>query len=64
MTIAEQVKAARHNAVMWRTELAEASGVTQSCIKNIEAGKRSPTAVTLEKLAAALGVTFTIGESK
>lgn len=64
MSIAEQVKAARENAVMWQTELAEASGVALRSIAKIEKGKADPKRSTLERLAAALGTTFTIGEAK
>jgi transcriptional regulator with XRE-family HTH domain len=42
-----------------QAELAEKAGLSQPAIGAIEAGKKSPTLRTLEKLAAALGVKVT-----
>jgi len=53
-----------HPAAMTRmtqAQLAERSGVAQSDISDFERGKGNPTVQTLGKLAAALGVSFTIG---
>lgn len=40
-----------------QTKLAEASGVSQTYISELEAGKKQPTIPIVKKLAVALGVT-------
>lgn len=40
-----------------QTRLAEKSGVSQTYISELEAGKKQPTIPIIKKLAAALGVT-------
>jgi ribosome-binding protein aMBF1 (putative translation factor) len=54
--VAKQVRAARRRAVMKQTDLANASGVSQSQISRIEAGRINATRRTLQRIADALGV--------
>src|SRR5688572_22443161 len=54
--IAERVRELRAKAELSMDELASKSGVSRSMISLIERGESSPTAVVLDKLAAALGV--------
>src|SRR6059058_5934983 len=56
--IAEQVRGLRTGQGLSLDALAGKSGVSRSMISLIERGESSPTAVVLEKLAAALGVTL------
>jgi transcriptional regulator with XRE-family HTH domain len=56
--IAAQVRALRGASALSLDALAGKSGVSRSMISLIERGESSPTAVVLEKLAAALGVTL------
>ena len=56
--IAERVRGLRAAAGLSLDALAGTSGVSRSMISLIERGESSPTAVVLEKLAAALGVTL------
>lgn len=51
---------ARLAAGLTQKELAQAMGTTQSAIARLESGNQMPTLDTLFKLAAALGVDFTI----
>jgi ribosome-binding protein aMBF1 (putative translation factor) len=44
-----------------QTQLAKASGMTQSAVARFEAGGTVPTLAVLERLAAALGVTLRVG---
>ncbi|ROO62604.1 helix-turn-helix protein [Micromonospora sp. Llam0] len=44
-----------------QTQLATASGMTQSAVARFEAGGTVPTLVVLERLAAALGVSLKVG---
>ncbi|MDG4774979.1 helix-turn-helix transcriptional regulator [Solwaraspora sp. WMMD792] len=44
-----------------QTQLATASGMTQSAVARFEAGGTVPTLVVLERLAAALGVILKVG---
>lgn len=55
--IAAQVKALRAQRGLSLEALAAASGVSRSNISLIESGRSSPTAVVLDRLSAALGVT-------
>src|SRR5215469_1477415 len=54
--IAERVRELRSEQGLSLDALADKSGVSRSMISLIERGESSPTAVVLEKLAAALGV--------
>src|ERR1051325_6701124 len=54
--IAARVRQIRAERGLSLEALAEGSGVSRSMISLIERGESSPTAVVLEKLAAALGV--------
>jgi transcriptional regulator with XRE-family HTH domain len=56
--IARQVASLRSRRGLSLEALAERSGVSRSNISLIERGESSPTAVVLDKLAAALGVTL------
>jgi transcriptional regulator with XRE-family HTH domain len=56
--IAARVRQLRAQRSLSIEALAEASGVSRSMISLIERGETSPTAVTLEKLAAGLGTTL------
>jgi len=55
--IGQRVKQLRDAAGLSLEALAEASGVSRSNISLIERGQSSPTAVVLDKLSGALGVT-------
>jgi len=50
--------ALRKKAGLTQQELAKRSGIPQSHISRLEAGKHSPSSATLEKLTRALGVPF------
>ncbi len=56
--IAERVRSLRAEQALSLEALADKSGVSRSMISLIERGESSPTAVVLEKLATALGVTL------
>ncbi|MCE9670566.1 XRE family transcriptional regulator [Myxococcus stipitatus] len=56
--IAQRVRALRDERSLSLEALAERSGVSRSNISLIERGQSSPTAVVLDKLSAALGVTL------
>lgn len=56
--LARRVRALRDASGYSLDALAERSGVSRSAISLIERGQSSPTAVVLDKLAAALGVTL------
>lgn len=58
MDVGARVKQRREFLNLSQDELARLSGVSQSSIHYIESGKNSPTAKTLAKLAAALGVSM------
>ncbi len=53
--VAKKVRQAREQAQMTQERLAEASGLPQSHISRIETAKLSPSRLTLEKIAKALG---------
>lgn len=54
--IGNNLKRARLRRAMSQRNLAEASGVSQKSITDIENGKREPYPSTVRKLATALGV--------
>lgn len=54
--ISQQLKSLREERRMTQEELAERSGLPQSHISRLEAGRHSPSMKTLKKLAGALGV--------
>jgi len=51
-----QLELIRKEAKLSIYELSKRSGISQPYIKDLESGKKSPTLRTLEKLAAALGI--------
>jgi DNA-binding XRE family transcriptional regulator len=51
-----RIRALRERAVLTQAELAAKSGLPQSHISRLENGQHSPSRVTLERLASALGV--------
>jgi DNA-binding XRE family transcriptional regulator len=53
--VGEQVRRLRAAAGLTQHELAARTGSTQPAIAHLEAGRRTPTLTTLEKLAKALG---------
>ncbi len=59
-TIAQQVRSLRAERGWSLDELASRSGVSRSAISLIERAESSPTAVVLDRLAAALGVALTV----
>jgi len=54
--LAKNLRKFREKKGLWQYELAKKANVPQSAIHYIEAGQRSPTVKTLQKLAAALEV--------
>lgn len=54
--VSERIRTLRKEAGLTQEELAERSGLPQSHISRLESGKHSPSRVTLEKIAAALGL--------
>jgi DNA-binding XRE family transcriptional regulator len=54
--VSARIRDERQAAKMSQDELAERSGIPQSHISRLENGKHSPTRLTLEKIAGALGV--------
>jgi len=54
--ISTRIKACRKAAKLTQDELAEKSGLPQSHISRLEAGRHSPSRVTLEKIAKALDI--------
>jgi DNA-binding XRE family transcriptional regulator len=57
--VSDRIRAARKRIGMTQEELADKSGLPQSHISRLENGQHSPSRVTLEKIAAALGVQLT-----
>ena len=58
MTFGERLQAARKRKNMLQLELAKASGISVRSIQNWESGLRRPSNIeSIEKIAAALGVT-------
>jgi DNA-binding transcriptional regulator YiaG len=54
--IGEAIRKCREKLKITQEELAERSGLPQSHISRLEAGKHAPTRVTIERLADAMGV--------
>jgi DNA-binding XRE family transcriptional regulator len=54
--VSERIRSLRKAAGMTQEQLAEKSAIPQSHISRLEAGRHSPSRMTLEKIAAALGV--------
>ncbi|MEO8498237.1 MAG: helix-turn-helix domain-containing protein [Planctomycetota bacterium] len=54
--VSKRIKEARKAAGMTQTQLEEKSGIPQSHISRLESGEHSPSFVTLEKIAAAIGI--------
>lgn len=55
----EKLKEIRENLGLSQAELADKAGISQPYVGAIEAGRKSPTLRTLQKLAAALGISVT-----
>jgi len=55
ITVGEQVRLLRVAAGLTQEELAVRTGSTQPAVAHLEAGRRTPTLATLEKIANALG---------
>ncbi len=60
LEVGRQVKRFRVEAGLTQAELAARSGTSQPAIANLEAGRRTPTLITLGKLAQALGRDVTL----
>jgi ribosome-binding protein aMBF1 (putative translation factor) len=58
--VSERIRALRKQAGLTQEELAAKSGLPQSHISRLESAKHSPSRITLEKIATALGVS--VGE--
>ena len=56
MSVPERVRERREELNLSQTRLAGIAGVNPATVNGVEAGTRSPSVRTLEKLAAALGV--------
>ena len=56
----EKLKAARIAAGMTQQQLAAAAGLTQKDISRYESGKHEPGALTLKRLAQALGCSMDV----
>ena len=54
--VGEQIRKYRHARKMSQQVLAEKAGLPQSHISRLETGQHAPTYLTIEKVAAALGV--------
>jgi DNA-binding XRE family transcriptional regulator len=54
--VSQRIVEARTVAGLTQSELAEKSGLPQSHISRLECGKHSPSRVTLERIASALGI--------
>ena len=54
--VASKIRDCRVNAGLTQEKLAELSGLPQSHISRLEAGKHSPSHMTLKKIANALGI--------
>jgi len=53
--VGSAVRAARRRAAVSQVELAERAGMTQPSIARLEKGLVSPTVITLDRIARALG---------
>ena len=58
--LGEQVRALRVAAGITQAELADRIGTSQPAVAHLEGGRRTPTLVTLQKLAQALGRDVTL----
>ena len=58
--VGSAVRAARKRAGMSQVELAERTGMTQPAIARVERGSNSPTVITLERIARALGTELVV----
>jgi transcriptional regulator with XRE-family HTH domain len=58
--VGSAVRAARRRAAMSQVELAERAGTTQPSIARLEKGSVSPTVLTLDRIARALGTDLVI----
>jgi transcriptional regulator with XRE-family HTH domain len=56
MNIGQAIKTTRRQRKMNQQEMAEAAGITQTAISQLEAGVKQPRPETVVKLAKALGV--------
>jgi len=56
MSLASHVRRIREEIGLTQTELADAAGLRQATISQIETGRRTPALSTVFKLASALGV--------
>jgi DNA-binding XRE family transcriptional regulator len=54
--VGDRIREARRKAGLTQKELAQRSGLRQSHISRLERGRHSPSFVTLEKIAEALGI--------
>jgi DNA-binding XRE family transcriptional regulator len=54
--VSQQIRAERRKADLTQEELAKRAGIPQSHVSRLENGQHSPTSMTLEKIAHALGV--------
>lgn len=57
--VSERIRHFREQAGLTQQELAEKTGLRQSHISRLEQGHHSPSALTLEKIAGALGIAVT-----
>lgn len=55
--LARNIRSARERKNMSQGDICRDLGCDRSFISNIEAGKSNPTLMTIERIAAALGVT-------
>lgn len=60
MSFGDELKAARENAELSQTALADLAGLNQKSISNYENGKASPQFDSIEKLESVLGVRFNV----
>ena len=58
--VGSAVRAARRRAGVSQTELAERAGTSQPSIARLEKGQVSPTVITLDRIARALGTELVI----
>jgi len=58
--VGSAVRAARRRAGMSQTELAALTGTSQPAVARLEKGQVSPTVITLDRIARALGAELVI----
>lgn len=61
MDISTELRAARRRAGLTQTALARAAGTSQATVSQYEAGRKTPTFDTLERLLAATGHEIRVG---